>query len=643
MIRLFFLSAILLSTYVFSQTPEQAPSEFFSRLPQFENVDLSPDGKNLAFMQNLLTPEVAVLRVINLETSETVNVLKTDNEKLKIRWFEWANDRSILISTQFAGQRGVTDTVETRMLVIDIDEVDKGGRPVLNKRKAVNAQGFPSQFQDTVVDFLPDDPENILVAIDSDTTLEPSVFKVNIYNKKQKRLEKGKRKIRSWFTDRQHNLRLGYAIDYNNGEVAYYERKNKKANWRALFKYNSIENPEQEIRFSGFDLDPNILYYKKYHEDKLALFKLDLEKDEHSLVFADPDYDVDGSLIYSKKTNGVIGIRHSNTDTGRIYWDESHDAMQKALSKALPDTHNFVTSFSKNENVYVLYTENDNIPGVYYLGYRRENQLFPLLVNYPELEEIKLVEHKFVSYKARDGLEIEGYISRPVGTEGPIPTVVFPHGGPGARDYAGFDYWTAFLADREYAVFRPNFRGSQGFGFSFAQSQIQSWGLQMQDDITDGVKWLVAEKFADPDNICILGASYGGYAALMATVKTPELFKCAVSFAGVSDLHKLVNDSRRYANSEFVENQIGSKRKDLKSRSPIEGVDKISTPILLVHGEDDRVVDAVQSRKMVKELEKSDKAYRYVELEKGDHHLSLQKNRHAFFKEVDAFLGKYLN
>jgi dipeptidyl aminopeptidase/acylaminoacyl peptidase len=171
---------------------------------------------------------------------------------------------------------------------------------------------------------------------------------------------------------------------------------------------------------------------------------------------------------------------------------------------------------------------------------------------------------------------------------------------------------------------------------------MKGWGLTMQDDLTDAANWLIDQGVADAERICIVGASYGGYAAAMAAVKTPDLFKCAISFAGVSSLKELVSESRHYTNNTFVKNQIGDKSRDLKARSPYYQAEKVTIPMLFLHGEKDRVVDVKQSRMMVRKLRKLNKDVDYVELEDGDHYLSLQKNRHATFKAMDAFLKKHL-
>jgi dipeptidyl aminopeptidase/acylaminoacyl peptidase len=444
---------------------------------------------------------------------------------------------------------------------------------------------------------------------------------------------RGKKRIRDWLTDQQSNVRIGISLNYDTGEREVFLKEGD--DWRTLFAYNAMtEKGEYPV---GFAKDPNILYFKAYKGDYRALYTLNLKTNERIEVYADEGYDVNGSLIYSPVTRDAIGVRHD----GRFYWDERYVALQNGIDIGLPDYDNTLVSFSDDEQTYIVYSESDILPGVYLLGNRKEGTLDVLFQQYSQIDSTQLSEHQLIEYEARDGIKIEAYLTLPKG-DGPFPTIIHPHGGPGARDFSGFDYWTAYFTSKGYAVLRPNFRGSRGYGYSFAQSQMKGWGLAMQDDITDAAGWMVKQGYAEQDNMCIVGASYGGYAALMATVKTPDLFKCAVSFAGVSSLKHVVIHSRRFLNNEFVKNQIGDDYDDLEARSPYYNAESIKTPILLVHGEEDRIVPPLHSRYMADELEDLDKVFKYVELESGDHHLSIQRNRHLFFKEMDAFLDAHL-
>lgn len=635
--RLLALAIAIFSSVVLA---EQLDTKHFSQLPQFVKPELSPKGEKLAYIQNVAGLDTAVLSTYDLTTGTQSYHVKSDNEKVKVNWFEWVNETKLMVSIRYADTRSGTDTTETRLVVLDTEEKNPDLKPLIRPRNGSIRNQHISQFQDNIIDFLPDDPDHILIAIDLDVANMPSVYKVNVNTKKKKRIEKGKRQIRDWMTDQQHRLRLGYVTNYKTAEKHVLIRDNENSKFKEYFHYNSIK--DKPIYPIGFDLDPNILYFKQYKGDLLALYKLDLKTNEQTLVFEDPERDVDGGLIYSSKTKDVIGISHSNTATGRIYWDKDRDALQRGLDAALPDTDNYLVAFSRDENVYLMYSESDTVAGVYFLGNREEGSMSLLFSTYPELDPSLLSEHKRISYKARDGIEITGYLTLPKTGEAPYPTIIHPHGGPGARDVDGFDYWTSFFAHRGYAVLRPNFRGSTGYGYEFSQSQMGGWGMAMQDDLEDGLNWLVEDGIANNDKVCIVGASYGGYAAMMGIAKTPDLYKCAVSFSGVSSLKQLVSDSRKYVNSKWVKNQIGSDSDDLKMRSPYYQVENIKTPILVIHGEDDRVVDVKQSRMFADELEDEDKSFEYIELENGDHYLSIQRNRHAAFEAIDEFLKKHL-
>ena len=635
------LSVVFIFTVLsFGTLSKELPVEHFSQLPSFIRPSLSPSGNKIAYIRNFQSPEIALLTTVDLLTGKKQHIVKSDNEERKIRWFTWVNEKTLLVSIVFAAKRYRTDTTETRLLAVDIDGDIPVQRQVVKTKRGMYDDGHVSQFQDSVVSFLPYDPEHVLIELDLDVANLPSVYKVNVSTGRKSRITKGKMSVRSWMADRQGNLRLGEALSYKTGEAAIRVRIGNDKKWYKMFEFNALEEPG--ITPLGFAKDPNILYYNAYQNDKKALFKIHLPSKETTLVFYDDDHDVDGSLIYSKKTNDVIGIYHSNSEDGRIYWDESIIDFQTSLNKALPDSDVYLVDFSLDENIYLLYTENDYTPGLYYLGNRKDKSITPVFEQYPALVPEVLTEHTFVTYTARDGTELEGYLTLPLDVVGPVPTILHPHGGPGARESDGFDYWTSFFANRGYAVFRPNFRGSTGYGYAFAQSQMKGWGLIMQDDLTDAANWLVDQKIAKADAMCIVGASYGGYAAAMAAVKTPELFQCAVSFAGVTNLKQLVIRSRKYTNNKFVKNQMGDDSNDLKARSPYYQAQKVKIPMLFLHGEDDRVVDVEQSRMMVEELQDLDKLVEYSEFENGDHYLSIQRNRHAAFKAMDAFLNKHL-
>ena len=618
-------------------TASELPVEAFSRLPNIQSPALSPDGSKIVFIQNKENPDLAFLMYIDLTSGELKKLVTTDNITNKIRWFRWGNNATILLGADYVRTISTEKVRHTQLLAIDIDADKPVQRRLIKASTILNRRNY-SQFEDTVIDFMPDDPAHILIALDAKNANLPSVFKLNIDTSKADKIENRKLKIRQWMTDQQSYVRLGRALNYKTGETEIFVRKGDNPKWQRLFQYNGFDEPP--INALGFGKNPNILYYNQYKNDKKALFKVDLSTDTHQLVFADKNYDVDGSLIYSIKKREVVGIQHI---TGNIYWDESRSSLQQRLNAALPNTSNYLIDFSEDEYLYIFYTENDYTPGTFFLANRKTGKVNRLMTQYPALKEANLPKHKLVEYATSDGTKIEGYLTLPKDTQGPIATLLFPHGGPNARDNDGFDYWSSFFVNRGYAVFRPNFRGSSGYGYEFAQSQMKAWGLTMQDDLTDAAKWLVSKNIADPKRMCIVGASYGGYAAAMAAVKTPDLFTCAISFAGVSDLRKIVFKSRKYTNNKFVENQMGEDVADLKSRSPFYQAKHIKIPILLLHGDRDTVVNVRQSQRFAEKLQDLGKQVKYLELHDGGHSLSIQANRHDVFKAMDTFLKQHLN
>lgn len=258
-------------------------------------------------------------------------------------------------------------------------------------------------------------------------------------------------------------------------------------------------------------------------------------------------------------------------------------------------------------------------------------------------QSLDIVDLKSVAYKAGDGTSIPAYLGLPGPAEsGPYPTVVLPHGGPLGRDTGEFDPWAQLFLARGYAVLKPAFRGSAGYGDAFMASGFNEWGLAMQDDVIAGLDWMIAEGYADPDKVCIAGGSYGGYVALVAAFKTPEKFRCAVSFAGVTDLDKLEERRRAMVFGRLATPRIQSG--ELRTaNSPLAQVDKIGIPILLVHGDLDRNVMLEHATEFAEALEKNGKAYRYIEQAGGDHHLSRQSHRTEFFEAMDEFLATHLD
>ena len=620
-------------------TAAERPVEFFSRLPQATGLALSPDGKRVAYFSIGTGTGHTRLMVWDADTGEEVYLTSASNTRVHFNWLRWANNERILISARFPSSRYGKKTMETRLVSMNVADNDDN-LPLYSPHRGERL----SQLQDRIVDILPDDPDHILLALDIDEPTEPSVYRVNVYNAERVRLERGERNIRRWMTDRQGRLRIATSVNYNRGTTQIYHRAVGGEDRQTLFEFNRYEQPP--IEALGFGVDPDVLYYTAYNGDLKALYKINLVTDERSIVYSNPENDFLGRLIYAPDNGDVIGLRGSPLPDGVVYWNEDYAVLQESVNRTLPGFDNRLMDFSRDGNIYLVRSRSNATPAVYYLGNRSGNTLEYLAMEYPELGTEPLYQREIKWDTARDGLAIKAYVSLPVAadiSDGPLPTILFPHGGPGARQRTSFDYWVAFFTDRGYAVLSPDFRGSSGYGYEFSQASVQSWGLAMQDDLTDAVHWLGDEGIADPDRMCIVGGSYGGYAAMMALIKTPELFRCAVSLAGISDLVQHAASNNRFVTGNSVREYLGASNQDLRSRSPYHNAEAINAPLLLAHGENDRAVDVAQSRRMTEELKDLGKPVEYIELTQGDHYLSAQANRHTFFRAMDDFLKRHLN
>ena len=615
---------------------EKLPVEAYGNLPVAQQMKLSPNGNLIAFIRNHEgSSYVGVIDRIKMTTKFVSN---TDNEKYKIGWFRWANNDTLLISAHYPVHRMLRKYIKAKLYKINLNgdyNLRYVTRPKGNEREG--------QFQNTIIDILPDEPNFILMEVDYKKANAPDVYKINLDKKNTRsRIVRGREDIHHWMTDQQHRVRLGFGRDKTRIFYSLLNLQTQK--WQRIWDYEIFDAPD--ITPLGFGLNPNELYIRADHEGRYAIFKVDLTQKSLSktLVYADKNYDIEGSLIYSKVTKDVIGVYHGESEHYKIYFDPSYDKFEDAINHAMPDASTIITSFSADERQYILLSSDENSAGRYYFGDRDTGELKPLIDQYPLLNKANLARKSKHSYSAHDGLTIEAYLTLPTHAQSENqPAIIMPHGGPMSRIYGDFDWFSEFFASRGYVVLEPNFRGSSGYGFKFEMASIQSWGGAMQTDLADAAKWLASNYKVDKNNICIVGASYGGYAALLAAAKQQKTFKCAVSFAGVSDLNYLLRKSQNYTNHEVVEKQIGDDADILQQNSPVNYAKQINIPVMLIHGDLDTVVPIQHSEKMYEALRDHKKNVQYIELENGDHHLSIQKNRLKTLMSIEEFLAQHLD
>lgn len=621
-----------------ASTHKPLPLEVFYKDALIEDIELSPDGTHLLALKNVRGDTVVM--VMNIATGDVFYPAKTDNKQFKFNWVTWGNNDRLLMSLRFDSRmyNGVK-YMQTRLLAADAKKTSK----MITLVKPDDDANWVSQFQDNIISMTPEDPDHVLLSVDREVPLHQTVYKANINTGRLSRVKKHSTSVRSWFADREGTVRVGEHYDDRKRKVTYKVLPPGSKDWVVAWEYIVLDEPD--IHIAGFGNKPNELFIFADHEGRQALFKADLSKPgfPKELVLSDENYDVSGRLIYSAAHKEVVGIYYNDGKARSVFWNNEFRAFQAGIDKAMPDTDNYIISMSDNARKYILYTTNSTNPGTYYIGDRDAKTLNYLASAYPDLTEEVLVKKEGRKFKARDNLELEGFLSLPKKFSGkPTATIILPHGGPMSEDGVGFDMFSTYMANRGYVVFQPNFRGSSGYGHDFMMQAVGGYGLEMQDDLEDAVKYLVDEKIADPARICIVGASYGGYAALMGVAKTPDLFQCSVSFAGLSDLVKMRNNYRFFTNKNTARKQFGEDKQQLKETSPVRLVEQIKAPVLLIHGKDDTVVPVAQSRDMANALKAKNKDYQYIELENGTHNLDYLPDRQQTFEAIDNFLKKHL-
>lgn len=610
---------------------------------------LSPSGAFLAFIQNI--EDKTYLVTTTHDGKQRRKLFECDNKTYSLRWFRWVNDERLIIGTHVAnteyGLGGPLRWLQTRLLAVNRDGSELKTDLIMPAHdiRGVNRDHVP-QHQDRVIASIPGDSRSILIALDLRTATYPDVYKLDVYTGRRELIERNVYGIRHWMADRQGVVRLGIAVEGTIVHILF--KPAGQDRWQTLKKYDALREPY--LTPLGFDEDPNVLFVEQSFDGRAAVYSIDLSTSDltSTLRASHPVYDIEGSLFYWSWLKQVVGVRSRLDESSTIYWNPEAKELQNSIDLALPGRFNDIRSSSRNGRRHIVVSSHATQPPQWYLYDLDLSQLLLIADEYPKVVSKQLVKPMPVRLTARDGMELHGYLTRPSHAPQPGPLILVPHGGPASRDVLDFDYWIQFLASRGWNVLQVNFRGSSGYGTDFLKAGFKRWGLEMQDDLTDAAHYAIDRGIADPERICIVGGSYGGYAALMGVTKTPELFHCAVSFAGVSDLPSLLEVSHQFLEYELgAERQLGSlwsDRERLKATSPVNHADKIRTPLLIVHGAEDRVVPVEQSRAMVEALQGAGfKRMRYVELSDGDHHLSRQEDRLTFFREMEQFLSTHLD
>ncbi len=627
------------------------PVAEFTKDATLGSVSISPSGRYLAQAKLISDGKKTVIAVFDLDNLSLKPTGTAMPDGVTVLSVQWANENRLLISA-----REITADTDSNQYFGGIPRIIAIDRDGKNLKTLFNNKRLLQYSWDTPgwVHPLPKEPDYVLMDT-SDENGRNNLYRVNVNDGSAEMVQKGTKGTYNWLTDLDGVPRVRWDGEWTSGKRQMLVRRGLTDDWDVVSEYNERDTPD--IKILGFGDDPTTaIVASRLGGDRFGIYEYNVaSKALGRPLFQHPNVDIGspvGRPIYDPYTTKFVGISYVDDVWFRKYFDPDLARVQANVESGLPgEAIVIATSWSEDRKRFVFYTESPTNPGTYYYYNSERNQATMIGKVYPGLVERELGEMLVIKYTARDGTKIPGYLTLPGGKgDKNLPMIVMPHGGPELRDYVQYDGWAQFLVNRGYAVFQPNFRGSGGYGRAFTEKGHRQWGRLMQDDITDGVKALIKDGTADPKRVCIVGASYGGYAALAGGAFTPDLYKCVVSVAGVSDIPQMIADEKSMHGNgsevyEYWKKWVGDPVTDLaemKAASPIFHVPNFTAPVLMIHGTKDNIVLPNQSYRMEKALRGANKQVQLVQIENEGHHYQGPTSKQRLFEEFEKFLSANL-
>ncbi len=616
--------------------PPLIPTAAFAGGSVLRQAALSPDGQQIAAIVDIEgIAHIVLLDPVTLKPTGKFGV----DDKNDIEWFQWAGNDKVLVSISSIGEFDREDVLYTRLIVANLRA---GTGSLLEPRGAGKRQ--------SVVDgdnllFVDDQGRYALVSMQDTVYDYPSVFRFDLDEGRAiETVQSPRDGVWNWYADDAGVVRIGTGWFQNRLRVFY--RENAGADLRLIGRLKEDEAEEGfwdvAAVISGSDRG---YVLRENEEGRVGLHLFDYAKREIvETVYENPDWDIDEVTI----RDGKPFAAYFTDDRDRVVWfDEDRKRWQESLDKAAAEEQSWITSIAKDNSRMLVWGGGESDPGAMYVFTPAQKALTQLVEMRPKVDFRQLARPKPVKYTARDGVEIRAYLTLPRGREAKgLPLILLPHGGPyGVRDKLRYDDMVQLLANRGYAVLQPNFRGSAGYGESFSELGSGQIGRKMQDDLDDAIDWAIAQGIAAKDRVCVVGGSYGGYAALWAAIRNPERYRCAASWAGVTDFDAQLKYDRNFftrnGGRRWRERVVGEGEFDLDSISPASNAHRLTRPILLAHGEDDNNVPFSQFKKMRNALEKTDAEVDYLVIKDEGHSFSKPENEQAWYDALEAFLAKH--
>ncbi len=617
------LLAAAACTSVPQQTTEKIAIETLFRNPEKVNYQLSPNGKFLAF----LAPYESRMN-IHVQRIGTDSIWRiTSITERDIAKFGWASNQRLYFLRDEGGDENYFLSTVT---------VDGSGYRELTRFQGVRT---------SILDALDQVDDEMLIELNQRDPRVFDVYRIHLGTGALKLEIQNPGNYSAYLTDHAGVIRLITTTDGVVNSFLYREKSGQ------AFKKVLETDYRNSFRPLFFDFEqPGMVYaISNLGRDKAAAVKFDLLAGrEDTLLYQAPNNDVNW-IGYSRKRKTPTLVHYTDSKGRLVFLDAIAEGLYNEIRTQLGNKDEVVfSSIDESEEHFVVRTYSDRTLGTFYYYSCSTGKLVRLSEVSPWLKKEMMATVKPIAYTSRDGLTIHGYLTLPVGSRGKnLPVVVMPHGGPWARDFWRFDTNVQFLANRGYAVLQMNFRGSTGYGRAFWEAGFKQWGLKMQDDISDGVKYLISEGIADPDRVAIYGASYGGYAALAGLAFTPDLYSCGIDYVGVSNLFTLLQTIPPYweQEREMYYEMIGHPVRDslyFVQVSPVFHADKIKVPLMVVQGARDPRVKKAEADQIVEALAARGITVDYIIKENEGHGFRNEENRIELYHAIEKFLAENL-
>ena len=608
---------------VSAELPPLIPREVLFGNPDKASPQISPDGNRLAY----LAPDHGVMNVWIRTVGQTDDKVVTKDRKRGIRHYFWAHNNRHLLYIQ--DQDGDENW--------HIYAVDPNTTKVRDLTPIENIQA-------RIMAVAPEFPNEILVSINDRDPRFHDVYRLNLTTGDMNLMVTNSEGFMGYLADHDYQIRGALKTNQAGGTIMMV-RDDPQSAWRTMTTWG-IEDSLTSYPISYTPTNDGLYLLSSVGANTSQLRQIDLGTGTEKVLAKDDIYDVAGMMIHPLEHH-VQAVAFDKDRKGWKVIDPTIKADFAAIKKIRDGDFSIINRDHADTTWLISFTL-DNGP-VYYYAYDRDTKTAKLLFsNRKELESLTLANMKPISFKARDGMTVHGYLTTPPGIEAKdLPMVLNVHGGPWWRDSWGYDPVAQWLANRGYAVLQVNFRGSTGYGKQFVNAADRQWGGTMHDDLIDGVNWAIKRGVADPDRVAIMGGSYGGYATLVGMTFTPDVFCCGVDIVGPSNLITFMTNIPPYWKTweSIWWTRVGHPVKDaefLTSRSPLFKIDQIKNPLLIGQGANDPRVKASESRQMVKAMKKAGKIVEYVEYPDEGHGFARPENRLDFFAKAEKFLATHV-